>query len=169
MNKTVIIGVVLFVVLLIAGALGYYLVTKDNTTDETTEQTEESTEDSVTDTEENTGPIPFSEVGINIMDAKEEYSKFTFVNGEGTCLDQGFPLDLIYTSENVIKTEDGSYAEDMTMVDFMGYIRFDELPLSTGSASCTIETSSSSDTADVTCEVDEEEVCTAVFDLFAYK
>jgi hypothetical protein len=168
LNKNVVIAVVVILLLALIGGAGYYLLTKEES-EETEEQTEESTEDSDASEEEDTGPIPFSEVGEDIMDAKENYSKFTFENGEGTCLEQDFPLDLIYTSDNVIETEDGSYMEDWTSVDFMGNIRFDELPLSTGSASCRIETSTTSDTASVTCEVDEVEVCTAVFDLFAYE
>lgn len=169
MNK-ILMGLLALGLIALVGVGGYFLFIKDDESadDNDSEQTTDSEETTEEEAEEPTGPIPFSQVGINIMDA-DEYSYFTFVNGGGTCMDQNFPLDMIYTSENVMKTQDGSYAEDMTAVDFMGNIRFDGLPLSTGSASCTMETSTNSDEATVTCKVDEAEVCTAMFDVFAYK
>lgn len=114
------------------------------------------------------GPISFSKIGIGIMDAKEKYSYFSFENGSGTCMEQGFPTNMIYTSENIVKTADNTYIEDYTSVDFMGYISFDSVPLSTGSASCLFETSLDSDIAKVDCRVDEVSVCTATFDLFGH-
>ncbi len=115
------------------------------------------------------GSIPFSRIGKGILDAKEDFPTFKFENGTGTCMDQGFPNDMIYSSENIVMTEDGSYSEDYTAVDFLGNIRFDGLTLSSGSAACMFETSADSDNATVSCSVDEVEVCTASFQFNAYE
>ncbi|MDQ6985127.1 MAG: hypothetical protein Q9M91_01085 [Candidatus Dojkabacteria bacterium] len=177
-------------ILAVVAVGGYFLMSdsddKDKNEDET--QQEEREENDVENEEESEsesadsdideieedavvameGPVAFSEIGLGIMDAADVYAYFTFENGVGNCMDQGFPTDLVYDSENIVKTEDGSYSEDWTSVDFSGRIRFDALPLSTGDASCVIETSSVSDQADVTCSVEEVEVCTATFDIFGY-
>ncbi len=137
-------------------------------TEENTENSDDSEEESEEESEEMSGPMPFSELGMGIMDAKDDY-KITFENGEGDCLDQGFPTDLVYGPGNVVKTEDGSYTEDWTSVDFTGTIRFDEVALDSGSAACAATTSSEAGTADITCSVDEEEVCSVTFELFAQK
>ncbi len=165
--KKYIVAIVILILIALAGLFSYKLLTKEKDEKETENNKVQSEE--TNQSEDDNGPIPFSKVGKNIMDAKDDYDHFTFENGEGTCLDQGFPTDLIYTSKNVIKTKDDSYIENWTMVDFMGVIRFDELPLLTGSASCKIETHTNQDRADLTCTVDNVEVCTASFDVFAYK
>jgi hypothetical protein len=123
--------------------------------------------------EETTGPVPFAEVGDDIMDAKANYKLFRFLEGEGTCMEMGFPTNLVYAAPNMIKTEDESYVEDMTMVDFTGRISFNELPLSTGNVACEAKTNTGVTTVKVTCssgEGDEKkEVCTASFKLYAEK
>jgi len=57
----------------------------------------------------------------------------------------------------------------MTMVDFMVTIKFYEMPLSIGKAACVINTTTGEDLASLTCSVDEQEVCTAIFKIMAYK
>lgn len=181
MNKNLVLVVALVAVVALAGG-GIFLATRNNQNSESsnTNNSENSTqreEDSMAQVEEveeeemveETGPVPFSEIGEGILDAKENFSYFTFENGEGTCMAQGFPTDFIYDSENIAKTLDGSYADEWTAVDFLGNIRFSGLPLSTGSADCMIETSSASDMADVSCSVDEVEVCTASFEIFGVR
>ncbi len=115
------------------------------------------------------GPVPFSDVKNDIMDAKESWDFFTFETAKGTCMEQGFPTNMRYTSGNVMRTEDGTYLEDWTSVDFTGTIRFDDLPLSTGKAACVMKTISGEDFAKVTCSVDEKEVCTATFTVMAHR
>ncbi|MFC1616575.1 hypothetical protein ACFL21_05510, partial [Patescibacteria group bacterium] len=118
--------------------------------------------------EEPSGPVAFSEVGSGIMDAADTYAKFTFEDGKGDCYDQGFPTDLYYDSDNVVLTEDGSYQEDMTMIDFTGRITFDEVPLTDGKAECEISTSSGVDNATFNCKIDDAEVCTGNFKVYAH-
>lgn len=111
--------------------------------------------------------VPFADINTNIMDAYKTY-KISFTQGEGTCMDQGFPTNLVYgPKNNIIKTEDEKYVEDMTAVDFTGKIRFDRLTLSTGSAACVMKTVKGINTAVVTCSVAKKEVCTASFKLTA--
>ena len=122
---------------------------------------------------EKTGPVPFADINMDVMDAYAEY-KISFTKGEGNCMDQGFPTNLVYGPKiNVIKTEDEKYVEDMTAVDFTGTIRFDQVPLSTGSAACVVKTTVGISTANLTCSVKEgevsNEVCTATFKLTAEK
>ena len=119
------------------------------------------------------GPIAFADVGTDIMDAMDTYKIFRFTLGEGTCMEQGFPTNLVYAAPNMIKTEDEKYFENMTSVDFTGRISFNELPLSTGSAACEVKTAIGVTTAQVTCFVGEgdakKEVCTASFKLYGEK
>ncbi|MFC1810717.1 hypothetical protein ACFLZH_04410 [Patescibacteria group bacterium] len=117
------------------------------------------------------GPVAFAEVGLGLMDAADVYDLFTFEEGEGTCLDQGFPTNLTYTSDNVVKTADEEYVEDMTMIDFMGNLRFDEVPLEDGPAACKITATRGVTKVQLSCtrgEDDaEEEVCTGTFKMIA--
>lgn len=139
--------------------------------DNTTTPAAESTDTPVV--EEPAGPVAFADVGKNIMDAKKDYKLFRFLEGEGTCMEMGFPTDLVYAAPNMIKTEDESYVEDMTMVDFTGRISFNELPLSTGNVACEAKTTTGVTTVKVTCTSGEgeekQEVCTASFKLYAEK
>lgn len=176
MNKTSLVIIsVLVIVAIAAGA--FFIINRNNT------QKVESERISQTDTQKETpeavveekevgeekSPIAFSKIGKGIMDAKEIYSYFSFENGAGTCMDQGFPTNMIYTSENIAKTSDDKYIEDYTAVDFLGNVRFDNLPLTTGAAACVFETSLDSDVAKLDCTVNEVSVCTATFDLFGHK
>lgn len=176
-----IIGVMLVAIILIVG--GVLLIISNNNKNREVEQLQtamteiensiaaeiEEAQQEMLEENEYTGPVPFSKVGKGIMDATDDYDYFSFENGTGTCMAQNFPTDLVYGPGNYVNTLDGTYSEDLTMVDFLGRIRFDSLPLSTGSAACMIETSSSSDTASVSCSVDEVEVCTATFDVFGIR
>lgn len=123
--------------------------------------------------EVSTGPIAFADVGMDIMDAMDTYKIFRFTQGEGTCMEQGFPTNLVYAAPNMIKTEDEKYFENMTAVDFTGRISFNELPLSSGSAACEVKTATGVTTAQVTCYVGEgdakKEVCKASFKLYGEK
>ena len=114
------------------------------------------------------GPVAFAEVGLGLMDAADVYDLFTFEEGEGTCLDQGFPTNLTYTSDNVVKTADEEYVEDMTMIDFMGNLRFDEVPLEGGPAACKITATRGVTKVQLSCTDEaEEEVCTGTFNMIA--
>lgn len=119
------------------------------------------------------GPVAFADVGKDIMDAMDEYKLFRFTEGEGTCMEQGFPTNLVYAAPNMIKTEDEKYFENMTSVDFTGRISFNELPLTTGSAACEVKTATGITTAQVTCFNGEgdakKEVCKASFKLYGEK
>jgi hypothetical protein len=162
----------IFVAIVVIGAFligAYFLLTNASSDeDKNTDDTEETNSKSSNEDEVAEGPVPFSEVNKGIMDAADDYEYFSFVNMQGTCLDQGFPANLIYDSANVVKTEDGSYVENLTAVDFLGQISFDELPLSTGSASCIIGTSAGVDNANVKCSVNGAEVCAATFEVLAH-
>lgn len=169
--------VALVAVFAIAGG-GIFLATRNNNQNENNSENQAQTQEDSTpqveeveegEMQEETGPVPFSEIGEGIMDAKENFSYFTFENGEGSCMAQGFPTDLIYDSSNMIKTLDESYADEWTSVDFLGNIRFNNLPLSTGKAVCQFETSSESDSASVSCSVDEVDVCSATFEIFGVR
>lgn len=124
---------------------------------------------SATTAVENKGPVPFSEVKKDIMTAKDTWDFFSFKDGKGTCLDQGFPINMIYTSANVMKTGDDAYIEDLTMVDFTGRIRFDGVKLTTGNAACEMKTITGEDAANLSCKVNDKEVCAATFKVFANK
>jgi len=127
---------------------------------------------------EESASVPFAELGMDITDARKEYSLFRFVEMEGTCLDMGFPTNLVYKGTNMIMTEDEKFFDRMTMSDFTGTIRFKNLPLDGGNAKCTIKTAKGINTATFSCtlpEVDEEgaeadvEVCTGSFKIMAEK
>lgn len=134
------------------------------------DNTAKETETPVANTvEESKGPVPFADIDMDVMDAYSTY-KISFTQGEGTCMEQGFPVNLVYgPKNNIIKTEDEKYVEDMTAVDFTGTIRFDQVPLSTGGAACVMKTVQGINTANMTCSVEEKEVCTATFKLTAEK
>jgi len=162
MKKMLMIGFVIINILMISGC---------GSQDE--QKNAEGNNTVTTKTVEKTGPVPFADINTDVMDAYESY-KISFTQGEGTCMDQGFPTNLVYgPKNNIIKTEDEKYVEDMTAVDFTGTIRFNQLPLSTGSASCVMKTVKGINTANLTCSVTEaeveKEVCTSTFKLTAEK
>jgi uncharacterized protein (UPF0333 family) len=177
-KSPLILGAVLILVVIVGGV---FFLSNNNTETKKESQTNETVMESSevekdtnnVDATENkdmeTGPVPFSKIGKGIMDANNLYDYFSFENGKGTCMDQNFPTNIVYGPGNYMNTLDGKYGDNMTMVDFMGQIRFKNLPLSTGSASCVMKTSSKSDTATVSCSVDQAEVCTATFDVFGNK
>lgn len=127
----------------------------------------------VAEVKEEIKPIPFAEVGNDIMDATKDYKLFRFLEGEGTCMEQGFPTNLVYASPNMIKTEDEKYVEDMTAVDFTGRISFNELPLGDTKVACDIKTIKGITTAQMTCYTgtgdEKKEQCTASFKVYAEK
>jgi hypothetical protein len=120
-----------------------------------------------------TGPVAFADVKMGIMDATKDYKLFRFLKGEGTCLEQGFPTNLVYAAPNMIKTEDEKYVEDMTMVDFTGRISFNKLPLKSGKVACSIKTVQGVTTAQLVCTTGEgdakKEVCTGSFKVYGEK
>lgn len=139
--------------------------TPQNSTEETTTPVEETT----------SGPVAFADVDMGLMDAGDEYSLFTFEEGAGTCLDMGFPTDLVWDSKNnVVKTKDESYVEDWTSIDFAGNLRFDEVSLGDKSVACVIKATSGVTTANLTCseesedeDVEDIEVCTGTLKVYA--
>lgn len=171
------VAVVLVLVLAVVGAVVY--MGRDDSSKNEDEKTsekenndstqEESTMDEQEETVDNS-PVAFSKIGKGILDATEDFSYFTFENGTGSCMDQGFPTDLVYDSENIVKAMNGAYMDDATTsVDFLGNIGFRGLPLTSGSAYCIASTSTTSDKAEVRCLVNEVEVCTASFDFFGVR
>lgn len=118
--------------------------------------------------------IPFAEVENDIMSAKKDYKLFRFTEPEGTCMEMDFPENLIYKSTNRIMTEDESYFDQMTSVDFTGLIRFKQVPLADDVvAHCTIKTTRGINTANLVCKTgegeEETEVCTGTFKVVAEK
>ncbi len=118
-------------------------------------------------------PIAFADVGMDIMDAMNTYKLFRFTEGEGSCMEKGFPTNLVYAAPNMIKTEDEKYFENMTAVDFTGRISFNELPLGDKKVACEVKTAIGVTTAQVTCYTGEGdakvEECTASFKLYGEK
>jgi hypothetical protein len=94
----------------------------------------------------------------------KEYKLIRFSELEGTCADAGFPTNLVYKTTNMIMTEDEKFVDQWTSVDFTGRISFNNLPLNTGNASCSIKTVKSVNTAQISCSMKEgeesKEVCT---------
>jgi hypothetical protein len=161
MKRTILTGLTIMSIIMLSGCGA-----SDNAIKETENKTATKVEEKV---EAPKGPVPFADINTDVMDAYSTY-KISFTQGEGTCMDQGFPTNLVYgPKNNIIKTEDEKYVEDMTAVDFTGTIRFDQLTLSTGSASCVMKTVKGINTANVTCSVAEKEVCIASFKLTAEK
>ena len=118
--------------------------------------------------------VPFADVEKDIMSAKKEYKLFRFMEPEGTCMEMDFPENLIYKSTNRIMTEDESYFDQMTSVDFTGLIRFKAVPLANDVvANCTIKTTSGINTANLVCKTgegeEETEVCTGTYKVVAEK
>jgi|GEM_PF-5185414 len=176
MKKTNLIAVGVAVAVLVTAVVIFALTRRDNTTAYNNNVTSQSSQSQAMSSKASSAavtsnaPIAFSKVGKGILDAKDDYSMFTFKNGVGSCLSQGFPTDLVYDSENIAKTLDGKFMDDATTsVDFAGNIGFRGLKLTTGDANCVASTSSSSDKADVKCSVGTVEVCTVSFDFFAVK
>ncbi len=123
---------------------------------------------------EEVSSLPFADVEKDIMSAAKEYKLFRFTEPEGTCMEMDFPENLIYKSTNRIMTEDESYFDQMTMVDFTGLIRFKEVPLTNDVvAHCTIKTTSGINMANLVCKTGEgeaeTEVCTGTFKVVAEK
>jgi hypothetical protein len=155
--------------ILLASLVGVSLLAGCSSGEQTENTAGDSTGNQTATENADTTAIPFSEVGVGIMTAKDDYKKFTFEEGTGTCLEMGYPKDMFYDSANVMMTEDGKYIENMTSVDFAGLIRFDDVPLNDGLAACKIQTTSKIDFANMTCSIDEVEVCTTTFKVFAHK
>lgn len=117
--------------------------------------------------------VPFADIGDDIMDAKKNYSLFKFTEPEGTCMEMGFPENLVYKSTNMIMSEDEKYFDQGTSVDFTGMIRFRDVPLTDGNAKCSIKTTKGINTANLSCKITEgdkeTEVCTGSFKVIAEK
>ncbi|MDP3970549.1 MAG: hypothetical protein Q8P90_02515 [bacterium] len=117
--------------------------------------------------------IPFSEVGDNMLDAasSDMYSEFEFVNGTGTCVDQGLP-EFSYIDDPdlgyfIVESKDKTYQETWASLSFTGYLSFSEVPLTDGPADCTAISEFEKDEATVTCSIEEEDICEATFEVNA--
>jgi len=150
--------------------------TQTPATDEGTEATKaeltEPAEEPVI--EEVTGPVPFSEIDMDIMDASDVYS-ITFAEGEGDCIDKGFPAEFMYT-DSIVKTEDESLLDDWVSVDFTGRLSLIEFDIDEVEANCSVKTTTGANKAVLTCSVDAEEegaddkeLCTGTFKMTAEK
>ena len=163
MRKTIFVGAMLMSALLLSACAGGETTTKPAETGTTKTPV----------VEEKAGPIAFADVGTDIMDAMDTYKLFRFTQGEGTCMEKGFPTNLVYAAPNMIKTEDEKYFENMTAVDFTGRISFNELPLGDKLVACEVKTAIGVTTAQVTCYTGEGdakvEECTASFKLYGEK
>lgn len=163
MNKKILSAIAICGIVFFVGCTGETAPADDTDTPTDTPVVEEETYPE--------GPVAFAEVGLGLMDAADVYDLFTFEEGEGTCLDQGFPTNLTYTSDNIVKTADEEYVEDMTMIDFMGNLRFDEVPLTGGPAACKITATRGVTKVQLSCSMGEDdaekEVCTATFNMIA--
>ncbi len=122
---------------------------------------------------EEVSSVPFADLQDDIMDAKENYKLFRFTEPEGTCMEMGFPENLVYKSTNMIMTEDEKYFDQGTSVDFTGMIRFRDVPLTEGKANCSIKTTTGINTANLSCKMaegdTETEICTGSFKVIAEK
>ncbi len=151
-------------VLTILIASGCEVVVETNGSEEN-ENTETNTEE--TNTEETEGAsVPFADLNMDLMSINDtkEYKLVRFSDLEGTCLDAGFPTNLVYKTTNMIMTEDEKYVDQWTSVDFTGRLSFSNVPLTAAPASCKILTVKGVNTAQVSCSVKEadadKEVCT---------
>jgi hypothetical protein len=118
--------------------------------------------------------IAFADLDKGIMDVRKEFSVFRFEGMEGSCLDMGFPTNLVYKGSNMIMTEDEEYFDKGTMVDFSGKIRFKNLPLDSGNVNCVIDTTKGMNKAKFSCvlaegEDLETEVCSLSANIWAEK
>jgi len=128
------------------------------------------------------GEVPFAEVGQSVMSSKfdqrtneEGYTSYDFRDGEGTCFDdEGFMDEFAYYLDEDLGyfvSGGGDYTEKFTSLDFIGHIRFSDVPLTSGPAKCNITATSGENTAELECTRSEGEevvdVCTGTFQVFA--
>lgn len=159
----------IFAVMLMAGC------GSSGETDNIGEVAETKTEEVAEPKEEEKTLVAFADLNDDIMDAKENYSLFRFTEPEGTCMEMGFPENLVYKSTNMIMTEDEKYFDEWTAVDFTGMIRFKNVPMAEGvTANCSIKTTTGINTANLVCTSavegeEEKELCTGTFKVMAEK
>lgn len=169
----------LFVTALMAVVLVGAGCSTTETTDTTTNETAEVTEETTEVVEEVTGPVAFSEVGESMLSSKfdsdtpEGYTSYDFTEGTGTCVDQGL-TEFSYLQDEelgyfVVTADVLEYQEDLAGLSFMGHLNFDEVPLGDQSAKCQAKSETGNDEATLTCTVDEVEVCTGTYMVYANK
>lgn len=139
-----------------------------------TSQENNNQQTEVNDTNNGPSSVAFAELEQDILSAAKEFKLFRFTEPEGTCMEMGFPENLVYMSTNRIQTEDESYFDQSTIIDFTGLIRFKGVPLNDDvNASCKIKTTRGINTANLTCSTlegeEETEVCTGSFKIVAEK
>ena len=137
---------------------------EDASTDEVVEEVEE--------VEVNTEPMAFGDVGESFTttiydetDNPDGYKNFTFQEGSGDCIDKGLPAEIVYTSDNIVKTPDESYVNDWVSLNFMNgkfsfTYNFDE-----GDADCAYNPVKGVSTVEAVCEKDDADFCTASYQL----
>jgi len=152
---------------------------------ETDTPTDTPADDDTGETISDTGPIPFSELNDTVMSTKESYdnldgySKYTFENGEGDCVDQGLTEFAYHMDEDlgyfIVSSDSASYREELAYLDFTGNVRFKAFTLPSDEATCNAKAVAGSDDAETECyipETDEQEkqvLCTATYKVFAHK
>jgi len=167
MKKTLVLGLVA-VSLFIASGCG---ATDEKSTTNSTTPSENTTTPTVT----SPVSVPFADLNMDLMSANDTktYKLYRFKEMEGSCVDQGFPTNMIYKSTNMVMTEDEKYADDWTSLDFAGNLRFKNVPLTGGPASCHLKTTKGLTTANLSCSVKEgetdKEICTGSVKLYAEK
>ncbi|PKL36672.1 hypothetical protein CVV38_02085 [Candidatus Peregrinibacteria bacterium HGW-Peregrinibacteria-1] len=154
---------------------------------DTTDTTEVVSEEETTTEEWTEKPeVAFSTLNKGVMDSKyysstnpNGYKEFWLKEGAGTCVDQGLAAEIGYVQDeelgySVVVNGDGTYKETLASLDFMGNIGFGDVELTEGMARCQAKTTSGSDSATVSCDVEQEdgsylEVCTAEYTVTASK
>ncbi|MFA6475685.1 MAG: hypothetical protein WCV88_05855 [Patescibacteria group bacterium] len=138
-----------------------------------------STSTSTVSTNTNTttgGVVAFADLKKNMLDASSDgdYNEFQFVDGSGTCVEQGLPKQFSYIKDPTLKyfivdTEDGSYRNELVSLDFTGNLKYTKVALTGGEATCTTKAVTSNNEATTSCKVNDAEVCTATHTVQAVK
>ncbi|MDX9971076.1 MAG: hypothetical protein RBS56_04200 [Candidatus Gracilibacteria bacterium] len=157
--KKIIAGSVLVLTLIVASGCGAIVVTTG---------TDENTNTETNNEETNTEPssVAYADLNMDLMSINDtkEYKLVRFSDLDGTCLEAGFPTNLVYKTTNMIMTEDEKYVDQWTSLDFTGKLSFSNVPLTAGPASCKIATVKGVNTAQISCSVKEgeenKEICT---------
>lgn len=153
------------------------------TAEDTSVETETPTvEESTTEESSEMTTIPFEEAGVDMLsgsystyyeDQADGYKSFEFRNLEGTCAEQGLTDFAYMYDENlkyfVVESLDGEYRDTMVGMTAVRLTLMDKVELTGGEAKCEVEYQAGNNKADVTCMMEEVEVCTAEAEITATK
>lgn len=148
---------------------------ENQNTNEESADSENMEDEEEMEEEEDSEPVPFSDVDRGIWSSMYDedsnpdgFQTVELLEGTGSCIDdEGLFTEIVYTDTNLITTPDESFVDRMVRASASS-IKF-KPTLTSGEATCSIVSSGGVTTVDVSCEIEEEEVCTAQFKAYGNK